>query len=211
MKYFLSFYKIDRLNSILKSGQVQLCIDLTYRCNLKCPYCAAQLGGKGIPNVKEKTFEEWKEYILSFPVKVKEICFSGGEPTLYEDLPKLANWLLDTGRGVVLTTNLWKYQRIFEIQQSRKFIITASYHKVDDPIRFDKAYRQLAEDYQIKVREYEHKILPYSDLEVLNDNLDKPVYTNKRFVVSPDAKIYVTCKEYYIERAKGVNEKGQNK
>lgn len=56
---------------------------LTGRCNFNCPYCR-HVGGKDLPYEQaEKTVREWAAEGL------KNIRFSGGEPTLYSGLEKL--------------------------------------------------------------------------------------------------------------------------
>ena len=60
-------------------------LDLTNRCDLKCPICFANANAAGY--VYEPTFEQvvdmMKMLRAQLPVPVKAIQFSGGEPTLY--------------------------------------------------------------------------------------------------------------------------------
>lgn len=66
-------------------------IDVTNRCNLKCPICFANAASAGY------VYEPSKEQILSMlnvlrshrPLPAPALQFSGGEPTLREDLPEL--------------------------------------------------------------------------------------------------------------------------
>ncbi|MEM2636988.1 MAG: radical SAM protein [Candidatus Korarchaeota archaeon] len=65
-------------------------IDITNRCNLNCPICFANANAMGY--VVEPTFEQIVEIMKHFremdPPAVA-IQFSGGEPTVREDLPEL--------------------------------------------------------------------------------------------------------------------------
>jgi hypothetical protein len=66
-------------------------IDVTNRCNLRCPICFANAAAVGY------VYEPSKEQILSMlntlrsqrPLPAPALQFSGGEPTLREDLPEL--------------------------------------------------------------------------------------------------------------------------
>ncbi len=57
---------------------------LTDRCNFRCPYC------RGLQNGADLPFKE-AERILKYWISegLKNVRFSGGEPTLYQDLEKL--------------------------------------------------------------------------------------------------------------------------
>lgn len=60
-------------------------IDLTNRCNLRCPICFANSNACGY--LYEPTFEQIKEMLRTFremrPVAGRVVQFSGGEPTMY--------------------------------------------------------------------------------------------------------------------------------
>jgi uncharacterized radical SAM superfamily Fe-S cluster-containing enzyme len=64
-------------------------IDLTDRCNLACPVCFADAGSKN----NEPSFEQVKKMMQTLrdlrPTPCPAIQFSGGEPTLREDLPQI--------------------------------------------------------------------------------------------------------------------------
>lgn len=74
------------------------------RCNLKCIHCYA--AARNIEYQGELTTEEGKALIddlASFGVPV--ILFSGGEPVMREDLPKLAFYAKEKGLRAVISTN----------------------------------------------------------------------------------------------------------
>lgn len=69
-----------------------LIIDITNRCNLTCPVCFAYAGAKGyVYEPTKEQIENILEYAqeVNYPVKVRALQFSGGEPTVREDLPEL--------------------------------------------------------------------------------------------------------------------------
>jgi len=63
---------------------------LTYRCNLNCAHCyAAAAAGKEIP---ELTTSQWKQVLERlWKIGVPNVVFTGGEPTLREDLVELVD------------------------------------------------------------------------------------------------------------------------
>lgn len=64
-------------------------IDLTNRCNLKCPVCFADAGGR----IYEPNLDLIRSMMQNLrsqkPVGCPAIQFSGGEPTMREDLPQI--------------------------------------------------------------------------------------------------------------------------
>ena len=74
-------------------------IDITNRCNLRCPICFAHAGAAGY--LYEPTREQIRgmmENLLSnSPIWTPALQFSGGEPTVREDLPELVEMALDMG------------------------------------------------------------------------------------------------------------------
>ena len=67
------------------SGTSLANLDLTNRCNLRCPICFANANDAGV--VYEPTFEEVTKMLQTLrderPVPVTAIQFAGGEPTIY--------------------------------------------------------------------------------------------------------------------------------
>ncbi len=73
-----------------KSETVLAIIDITNRCNLRCPICFAHAGAAGY--LYEPTKEEIRGMMENFlsnrPVPPPALQFSGGEPTVRDDLPE---------------------------------------------------------------------------------------------------------------------------
>ena len=78
--------------------------NITRQCNLKCVHCYAQ--AKDMLFKNELSTEEGKNLIddlAQFGVPV--LLFSGGEPTIRQDLPELAAYAVKKGMRAVISTN----------------------------------------------------------------------------------------------------------
>jgi len=68
-------------------------IDITNRCNMNCPICFANAGKAGY--VLEPSREEIRKILQNLadqrPVRCTSVQFSGGEPTVRDDLPDIIN------------------------------------------------------------------------------------------------------------------------
>ncbi len=66
-------------------------IDVTNRCNMKCPICFAnaQTAGYVLEPSKEELIEMMKSVRNEKPVPCMAVQFSGGEPTIRDDLPEI--------------------------------------------------------------------------------------------------------------------------
>ena len=82
-----------------KSTTVLAIIDVTNRCNLICPICFANAGATGYLYEPSKAqIKEMMENLLSNkPVRTPALQFSGGEPTVREDLPELVEMAMELG------------------------------------------------------------------------------------------------------------------
>ena len=80
-------------------------IDVTNRCNLRCPVCFAGSNGHGYD--KDPTADEIKAIIDNFATNTNAagIQFSGGEPTLRADLPELIAYARRRFEHVEVDTN----------------------------------------------------------------------------------------------------------
>jgi len=91
-----------------KSQTILGIIDVTNRCNLRCPICFANAASAGY--VYEPTIEEIHGMIDNLaankPVSVKALQLSGGEPTLRDDLPDIVRYAHKAGiHHVEVNTN----------------------------------------------------------------------------------------------------------
>ena len=73
-------------------------IDLTNRCNFKCPVCFAEAKGEGSHYFLEmEVVVKMLKALLNRPVPCRSVQFSGGEPTLHPDFPKILRAARDLG------------------------------------------------------------------------------------------------------------------
>lgn len=82
-----------------KSYSVLTIIDVTNQCNLRCPICFAHAGASGYvyePS-KEIIFKIIDNLRSNLPIAPVALQFSGGEPTLRDDLPELVEYALKSG------------------------------------------------------------------------------------------------------------------
>jgi 12,18-didecarboxysiroheme deacetylase len=78
--------------------------NITRACNLRCVHCYAHATGEGASQ-ELTTSEGFKliDDLAAFGVPV--LLFSGGEPLVRKDLPKLAAYAVDKGMRAVISTN----------------------------------------------------------------------------------------------------------
>jgi uncharacterized radical SAM superfamily Fe-S cluster-containing enzyme len=81
------------------SHTVLAIVDVTNRCNLRCPICFAHAGASGY--LYEPTVAEIRgileNLLANDPVAPPALQFSGGEPTVRDDLPELVEIARDMG------------------------------------------------------------------------------------------------------------------
>ena len=78
-----------------ESGSCCVLLEVTERCNLHCRYCFADGGN----NTEDPCAEQMKEAIREIVRQCGEplLQFSGGEPTLRDDLPELVRYAKEAG------------------------------------------------------------------------------------------------------------------
>jgi hypothetical protein len=73
-------------------------IDITNRCNFKCPICFAEAKGEGSHYFLEmEVVVKMLKALLDRPVPCRSVQFSGGEPTLHPEFPKILRTARDLG------------------------------------------------------------------------------------------------------------------
>jgi radical SAM protein with 4Fe4S-binding SPASM domain len=86
----------------------RLDLALTYRCNNDCAHCynVEHPSKDGTPGRGELSTEEWKKILdRAWQLGIPHIIFTGGEPTLREDLPELVAHAEAIGQITGLNTN----------------------------------------------------------------------------------------------------------
>lgn len=94
-------------------------IDLTNRCNLACPVCFADAGGR----VYEPSLDQIRIMMQNLraekPVPCPAIQFSGGEPTMRNDLPQIVTMAMQMGFAQIqMATNGLRLAASLELCQS---------------------------------------------------------------------------------------------
>ncbi len=80
-------------------------LEVTQRCDLRCPFCFAAAGTASMPDPDLRTIEDWYRRLLEAggPYNIQ---LSGGEPTLRDDLPEIVALGKSLGFGFIqLNTN----------------------------------------------------------------------------------------------------------
>lgn len=115
-----------------KSHTVLAIIDVTNRCNLRCPICFANAGVTGY--VYEPTLDQIKDMLRNLrnnkPVPPPAIQLSGGEPTVRKDLPKIVEMTREEGfehievnsNGIVLAKDINYFRKLKESGMSTVYL-----------------------------------------------------------------------------------------
>jgi uncharacterized radical SAM superfamily Fe-S cluster-containing enzyme len=88
-----------------KTHTTLLIMELTNRCNLKCPICFANADSKnGTDDLTKEQIRSILEYgqQINYPLRVRGVGNSGGEPTLREDLPEIIQMERELGYDYIL-------------------------------------------------------------------------------------------------------------
>jgi len=117
-----------------KTTPILTLIDITNKCNLRCPICFANAAVTG--NVVEPTFDEVVKIMkyLRFlrPYSNIAVSFSGGEPTLRTDLPDMIRKAYELGfLQVMLITNGIKFKNLDYCREIRETGLQTIYLQFD--------------------------------------------------------------------------------
>ncbi len=99
----VTYFGIDKIEAFQTpvSAPYRMDLALTYRCNINCSHCYNQRRESA-----ELTTAEWKKIIQTLWDKgIPHIDFTGGEPTLRDDLVDLVTYAEDLGLITGLLTN----------------------------------------------------------------------------------------------------------
>jgi len=181
------------LRKKIKRGE-DITIRPTMRCNLDCVYCSAAIPTGKMPRFPEKTADQWIDYLDNFPLKIREITFSGGEPFIYKEISELINGLLEKGYSIRILTNLTHFPKV--IKKSNRLMIRASYHKTEmtekQKQRFKQTYYANKDKYLIKIVEYGQKEFPEAHIRTMFKH--KSDMSNKNAIaIAPDFQVFHSC------------------
>jgi radical SAM protein with 4Fe4S-binding SPASM domain len=100
----VSYLGVDKMEPFQKelSAPYRMDLAITYRCNNRCLHCYAG----GPRETKELTTEEWQKVMHKLlMLGIPHVVFTGGEPTMRDDLPKLVAYTQEIGLVSGLVTN----------------------------------------------------------------------------------------------------------
>ncbi|UCC32966.1 MAG: radical SAM protein, partial [Candidatus Bathyarchaeota archaeon] len=98
---FLDIQQIEPFTQEL-SAPIRMDLALTFRCQNNCVHCYTG----GPRNTPEYTTDQWKEAIDRIhEIGIFLLTFTGGEPTMREDLPELLHYAQEKGIVTGLITN----------------------------------------------------------------------------------------------------------
>ncbi len=100
----VSYLGVDKMEPFSEelSAPYRMDLAITYRCNNKCLHCYAG----GPRETKELTTEEWYRVMDKLlNLGIPHVVFTGGEPTLRDDLSKLIDYTQKIGLVSGLVTN----------------------------------------------------------------------------------------------------------
>lgn len=82
------------------SAPCEVAIEITGKCNLNCKYCFNEKGNKDIPLSKLKNILDQADEMNVF-----EVCLSGGEPFIREDIFEILQYALKKAFDLAIVTN----------------------------------------------------------------------------------------------------------
>ena len=194
------YYKLLRLHRGISMG-----IYLTWKCNFNCSYCPVPVSDYFDPN--EWTFGHWLNFLKTFPVKIKEVALSGGEPTLRPGIVEFVNKLLDAGYFVTIYSNLSRPDVLNEIRTSPRLIILTNYH--NEFISKEKFLANVGKmKHQLQVGEFK-KLTNISgkirDVYLISESKRKAmmdiIYQNN-LKITPKGRLVLSCYEAVVKYAK---------
>ncbi|MDQ1280228.1 MAG: hypothetical protein QG670_1491, partial [Thermoproteota archaeon] len=100
----VSFLGVEKIEPFQKdlSAPYRMDLAITYRCDNNCVHCYAG----GPHETKELSTEEWFRVMDKlYSIGIPHVVFTGGEPTLRDDLPKLVAYTQKAGLVSGLVTN----------------------------------------------------------------------------------------------------------
>ena len=100
----MQIFGMEKLSLVDYDGKV-CCTLFTAGCNFKCGFCHNGPLVIGVDKLSPLNEDEVLSYIESRKKLLDAVCVSGGEPTLYPDLPKFLEKIKKFGLDIKLDTN----------------------------------------------------------------------------------------------------------
>ena len=126
------------------SAPISVSMGITNRCNLHCQHCYMDSGAR---DIEELSVERWTSIVRQCgELGVFEIRFTGGEPTLRDDVFVLVSAAQEFGMTAALVSNgIWSPQvlaRVLESTIDRFYISIEGTEPINDAVRGVDSYRQ---------------------------------------------------------------------
>jgi len=188
------------LSKLFKRG-IDIGILPTYVCNLDCEHCCNKFDREGNKfKSKELTPDDWYRLISIFPVKIRELHFTGGEPFLYKDIQELTLKLLSLGIHISLFSNLLIRRDMSKIK-SDKFRIEATLHNEEDSDKFYSNVDYYRQWVRVDIDLWGDKLIERNRFDKVKyrpklKEKDSTVCLDmKRFKITPDGRIWPNDRE----------------
>ena len=118
-----------------KSHTALALLDVTNRCNLRCPICfaVAAEGGTVYEPDPQEVFDMMKNLRSNLPVPAPALQFAGGEPTVSKHLPQYIKWAKELGfKHVQIASNVIRIGKSKEyLQELRDAGLSTIYMQFD--------------------------------------------------------------------------------
>jgi uncharacterized radical SAM superfamily Fe-S cluster-containing enzyme len=118
-----------------KSHTALALLDVTNRCNLRCPICfaVAAEGGNIYEPDPQEVFDMLKNLRSNLPIPAPAVQFAGGEPTVSKNLPQYIKWAKQLGfRHVQIASNAIRIGKSKEyLQELRDAGLSTIYMQFD--------------------------------------------------------------------------------
>ena len=121
-------------------------------CTFKCGYChnpELVMGYSDIPSIKQK---EILDYLEKKKIWIDGVCITGGEPTIYKELPKFVSKIKQLGMKVKLDTNgtnppiiekLLRKKLVDYVAMDIKNVLDKYHHVAGVPVETDKIQQSI--------------------------------------------------------------------
>ena len=181
----------------LKRG-IRVHIYPTLDCTLKCKYCVNLFKTGERPKIDEISVSDWMQIIETFPVKIREVVLSGGEPMKYKDFHKLVNRILDSGRFVTVWTNLTLNNGL-KCKSSYRLRFGASYHNCYNLDKWSIRLKKYRKKFRVDIDELETTFINGSNSKHILKTEDEQNYCLNRPKLSfaPDGKLHKCLGDVY--------------
>lgn len=133
--------KVKIIND-LKKTPIELCVEITDRCNFSCPICIASAS---VTNERFLSKEKFSEVLIQLKDKVQRVCITGGEPLLHPEIEEFVS-ISSNKYPTILSTNGYYSEKVEVLSRNYKNMIFAfSIHGDKDIhdkfVNFEGAYK----------------------------------------------------------------------